>query len=102
MWLIAVLRLFFKPSLELDVFTIQKLESLADDVRFRRIKELSVRRSGQITGSIRRERASGFWADDYVLAARFAYLQEAIDYCLEGSKRGVRMKLISRLVPESL
>ena len=43
--------------------------------------------------------ASGFWADDYVLAARFAYLQEAIDYCLEGSKCGVRMKLISRLVP---
>ena len=31
--------------------------------------------------------ASGFWADDYVLAARFAYLQEAIDYCLKGSKR---------------
>jgi len=43
--------------------------------------------------------ASGFWADDYVLVARFAYLQEAIDYCLEGSERGVRMKLISRLVP---
>jgi hypothetical protein len=43
--------------------------------------------------------ASGFWADDYVLVARFAYLQEAIDYCLEGSSRGVHMKLISRLVP---
>jgi hypothetical protein len=39
------------------------------------------------------------WADDYVLVARFAYLQEAIDYCLEGSERGVKMKLISRLVP---
>ena len=43
--------------------------------------------------------ASGFWADDYVLVARFAYLQEGIDYCLEGSARGVHMKLISRLVP---
>ena len=43
--------------------------------------------------------ASGFWADDYVLVARFAYLQEAIDYCLEGASRGVHMKLISRLVP---
>jgi hypothetical protein len=43
--------------------------------------------------------ASGLWADDYVLVARFAYLQEAIDYCLEGSSRGVHMKLISRLVP---
>lgn len=43
--------------------------------------------------------ASGFWADDHVLVARFAYLQEAIDYCLEGSSRGVHMKLISRLVP---
>jgi hypothetical protein len=39
------------------------------------------------------------WADDYVLVARFAFFQEAIDYCLEGSSRGVDMKLISRLVP---
>ena len=43
--------------------------------------------------------ASGFRSDDYVLVARFAYLQEAIDYCLEGSSRGVHMKLSSRLVP---
>jgi hypothetical protein len=42
--------------------------------------------------------ASGLRSDDYVLVARFAYLQEAIDYCLEGSSRGVNMKMISRLV----
>ena len=43
--------------------------------------------------------ASGLRSDDYVLVARFAYFQEAIDYCLEGSARGVTMKLISRLLP---
>ena len=31
--------------------------------------------------------ASRFWADDYVLVARFAYLQEAIDYCLDSNQQ---------------
>jgi hypothetical protein len=43
--------------------------------------------------------ASGLKSEDFVLVARFAYLQEAIDYCQEGARRRVRMKLISRLVP---
>ena len=43
--------------------------------------------------------ASGLQSKDFVLVARFAYLQEAIDYCQEGARRGVRMKLISRLLP---
>jgi len=34
--------------------------------------------------------ASGFASGDYVLVARFAYLQEAIDYCQTISKRGVK------------
>lgn len=42
--------------------------------------------------------ASGHKATDYVLAARFAYLQEAIDYCHVGAKRGVKMRLVSRIV----
>ena len=43
--------------------------------------------------------ASGLESDDFVLVARFAYFQEAIDYCQQASARGVRMKLISRLLP---
>ena len=45
--------------------------------------------------------ASGLVSDDYVLVARFAYLQEAIDYCLAASARGVRMRLVSRIVPSA-
>ncbi len=43
--------------------------------------------------------ASGCAPDDYVLSARFAYLQEALDYAEAVSKRGVRVRLISRIVP---
>jgi hypothetical protein len=43
--------------------------------------------------------ASRLASDDYVLVARFAYFQEAIDYCQQASSRGVRMKLNSRLLP---
>jgi hypothetical protein len=43
--------------------------------------------------------ASGFKAEDFVLVARFAYLQEAIDYCEAIGKRGVRSHLVSRIVP---
>jgi hypothetical protein len=43
--------------------------------------------------------ASGFASGDYVLVARFAYLQEAIDYCQLISKRGVNTRLVSRIVP---
>ena len=43
--------------------------------------------------------ASGFKSDDYVLVARFAYLQEAIDYCQQIGKRGVNTRLVSRIVP---
>lgn len=42
--------------------------------------------------------ASGHKSEDYVLSARFAYLQEAIDYCQAVSARGVRVKLVSRIV----
>jgi hypothetical protein len=41
--------------------------------------------------------ASGHKADDYVLVARFACLQEGIDYCHAGAKSGARMLLVSRL-----
>src|SRR3979490_3074156 len=41
--------------------------------------------------------ASGHAPDDYILSARFAYLQEAIDYCQEGARRGVNMRLVSRI-----
>jgi hypothetical protein len=37
--------------------------------------------------------------DDYVLSAKFAYLQEAIDYAMAVSARGVRTKLVSRIAP---
>lgn len=43
--------------------------------------------------------ASGFDSTDLVLVAKFAYFQEAIDYCLDGQKRGVTMRLISRIGP---
>jgi hypothetical protein len=43
--------------------------------------------------------ASGFKSDDYVLSARFAYLQEAIDYAQAIAARGVRACLVSRIVP---
>lgn len=40
-------------------------------------------------------------SEDYVLSARFAYLQEALDYCEAVSKRGVRVRLVSRIVPSA-
>ena len=43
--------------------------------------------------------ASGFESTDYVLSARFAYLQEAIDYVQAIVARGVHARLISRIVP---
>jgi hypothetical protein len=43
--------------------------------------------------------ASGCAPDDYVLSARFAYLQEAIDYCQAVARRGVHARLVSRIVP---
>lgn len=42
--------------------------------------------------------ASRFKANDMVLVARFAYLQEAIDYCEQVGKRGVNTRLVSRIV----
>jgi hypothetical protein len=45
--------------------------------------------------------ASGHGPDDYVLCAGFAYLQDAIDYALLVSGRGVRVRLISRIVPSA-
>jgi hypothetical protein len=36
-----------------------------------------------------------------VLVAKFAYLQEAIDYCDAIGKRGVRSRLVSRIVPSA-
>ena len=41
--------------------------------------------------------ASGFGPDDYVLSARFAYLQESIDYCQQVAARGVSTRLISKI-----
>jgi hypothetical protein len=45
--------------------------------------------------------ASGHKSDDLVLVARFAYLQEAIDYCQECNRRGVCVRLVSRIVPKA-
>lgn len=45
--------------------------------------------------------ASGFKSEDYVLSAKFAYLQEAIDYAQAISARGVRARLVSRIVEGS-
>lgn len=43
--------------------------------------------------------ASGHKPHDYILSAKFAYLQEAIDYAQAISARGVRARLVSRIVP---
>lgn len=43
--------------------------------------------------------ASGYDSSDYVLSAQFAYLQEAIDYAQACARRGVNMRLVSRIVP---
>jgi hypothetical protein len=45
--------------------------------------------------------ASGHEPDDYVLRAGFACLQDAIDYALLVSGRGVRVRLISHIVPSA-
>jgi hypothetical protein len=45
--------------------------------------------------------ASGFKANDFVLVAKFAYLQEAIDYCESAGLRGVKTNLVSRIVPSA-
>ena len=45
--------------------------------------------------------ASRHDSNDYVLSARFAYLQEAIDYALACQARGVSMRLVSRIVPSA-
>lgn len=45
--------------------------------------------------------ASSHEPDDLVLCAKFAYLQEAIDYCLESNKRGICVRLVSRIVPNA-
>lgn len=45
--------------------------------------------------------ASGFKANDFTLVAKFAYLQEAIDYCDAVGKRGVKTNLVSRIVPSA-
>jgi hypothetical protein len=45
--------------------------------------------------------ASGLKEQDYILVARFAYLQEAIDYCEQVGKRGVNSRLVSRIVPSA-
>lgn len=46
--------------------------------------------------------ASGHKSDDYVLVARFSYLQEGLDYCHEGARRGCRMILVSRIAKPAL
>lgn len=45
--------------------------------------------------------ASGFKSDDFELVAKFVYLQEAVDYAQAIAKRGVRARLISRIVPKA-
>jgi hypothetical protein len=42
--------------------------------------------------------ASAHDSDDYVLAAKFAYFQEGLDYAEYVSKRGVRARLVSKIV----
>jgi hypothetical protein len=42
--------------------------------------------------------ASGFKSEDFVLSAKFAYLQEAIDYAQAVSSRGVRVRMVSRII----
>jgi hypothetical protein len=46
--------------------------------------------------------ASGFKANDYVLVAKFGYLQECLDYAIEGARRGCRMLVISRIAKEPM
>lgn len=41
--------------------------------------------------------ASGFDSSDYVLVAKFTYLQEAIDYAQGAAKKGVRARLVGRV-----
>lgn len=41
--------------------------------------------------------ASGFGPDDYVLSAKFAYLQEALDYSQQVAARGVSTRLVSKI-----
>lgn len=43
--------------------------------------------------------ASGFDSTDYVLSAKFAYLQEALDYADSVVTRGVHVRVVSRIVP---
>lgn len=43
--------------------------------------------------------ASGHKPDDFILSAKFAYMQEAIDYAQYVSKNGVRAMLVSKIVP---
>lgn len=45
--------------------------------------------------------ASGFEPEDFVLSARFAYFQEAIDYALAIQKRGVSARIVSHIVPNA-
>ena len=45
--------------------------------------------------------SSGLKPDDYSLVAKFRYLQEAIDYCVDGAKRGVHMRLVSTIAGDS-
>jgi hypothetical protein len=45
--------------------------------------------------------ASGYKPDDYVLSAKFAYLQEALDYILAITKHGLRARLISKIGPSA-
>jgi hypothetical protein len=46
--------------------------------------------------------ASGHAPDDYVLSAKFSYLQEALDWTMAVSARGVRVRLVSRIVPSAV
>ena len=45
--------------------------------------------------------ASGLRPDDYQLVAKFRFLQEAIEYCIDGAKKGVHMRLISTIASDS-
>ena len=43
--------------------------------------------------------ASGYKSDDFVLAAKFAFFQEGLDYAEYVSKKGVRARLVSKIGP---
>lgn len=45
--------------------------------------------------------ASGFDSSDFVLVARFAYLTEGVEYAQAISARGVRARLVSKIVPNA-